>query len=269
MRILVRTSKLAIWARRFALFAVALIVISAGLHVFGQISSDVFEISLIIGTLCAAAAFLVGLAAYTRLWFTGDRGWGPATIGFILGLLCLAPAGVTAALVEIYPSTADVTTALANPPQLRLAHPNQTRIDPETVLASFPNLITRIYRIPPETLFALGETLALANGWDVLAATPPNAGQSGELNALRHSLLGFENEIAFRVIPNPIGALIDMRAASVDPVPHDLGDNGRAIESFLLALDDAVSIHIQNNMAETEAAPVEPGLVPDEETGAQ
>lgn len=269
MRILVRTSKLAIWARRLALFAAALIVISTGLHVIGQVASDVFEISLIIGTLCAAAAFLVGLAAYIRLWFTGDRGWGPATVGFALGLLCLAPAAVTAVLAELYPSTADVTTALSNPPQLRMANPGQSQVDPETVLISFPNLITRIYRIPPQTLFSLGEALAGANGWEVIASTPPTAEQAGEFNALRRSLLGFENEIAFRVVPNPIGALIDLRAASVDPVLHDLGDNGRAIESFLLALDDAVSVHIQNNMAETEAAPADSGLVPEGETGAQ
>mgnify|MGYP003111785665 CR=1 FL=1 len=173
MRILVRTSKLAIWARRLALFAAALILISAGLHFFGQITADVFEISLVIGTICAAAAFLIGIAAYVRLWFTGDRGWGPASVGFVLGLVCLVPAGMVLALSEIYPSTADVTTALVDPPQLLDARPNDPDIDSETVLASFPNLITRAYQIPPEELFSLGQSLARANGWEILAATPP------------------------------------------------------------------------------------------------
>lgn len=256
MRILVRTSKLAIWARRLALFAAALILISTGLHFFGQIAADVFEISLAIGTISAAAAFLIGIAAYIRLWFTGDRGWGPASVGFVLGLACLAPAGIALALSEIYPSTADVTTALVDPPQLLDARPNDPDIDSETVLASFPNLITRAYQIPPEELFSLGQSLARANGWEILAATPPTQTSTGQLNALRHSLLGFENEIAFRVSPNPIGALIDLRAASLNPVYHDLGDNGRAIEAFLLALDDRVSTYIQNNMAQT--VPEEP-----------
>lgn len=268
MRILVRTSKLAIWARRFALFAAALIVISTGLHVFGQIASDVFEISLIIGTICAAAALLTGIAAFFRLWFTGDRGWGPASAGVVLGLLCLAPAGIVAGLAEIYPSTADVSTALFNPPQLQRAAPGETGLDPETVLASFPNLITRIYRIPPQTLYELGERLARANGWEILAAHPPAEGQTGELNAIRRSMLGFENEIAFRVVPNPIGALIDLRAASIHQVPHDLGDNGRAIEAFLLALDDAVSAYIRDNMAEADVDPAI-GLPPEDEADAQ
>lgn len=270
MRILVRTSKLAIWARRLALFALALIAISAGLHVFGQIGSDVFQISLVIGTLCAAAAFLVGIAACVRLWITGDRGWTQSGVGVVLGLVCLVPSITAFALVETFPSTADVSTALENPPPLLQASPNQPQIDPETVLASFPNLITRIYRIPPETLFSLGQNLASAQGWDILDITPPAEGRAGSVNALRRSVLGFENEIAFRVVPNPIGALIDLRAASLRPVFHDLGDNGRAIEDFLLALDDAVSAYIQNNMAETEAEQIEPGLtVPEDEAGAQ
>lgn len=266
MRILVRTSKIAIWARRFALFGAALIVISTGLHFFEQIAADVYKISLIIGSICAIAAFLVGIAAYIRLWFTGDRGWGPASVGFVLGLACLAPAGVAAALAEMYPSTADVSTAFTNPPQLLRARPNHPAIDPETVLATFPNLITRIYRIPPQTLFALGENLARANGWRIIAATPPSESVPGTLNAIRRSHLGFENEIVFRISPNPIGALIDLRAASLVPVIHDLGENGRAIENFLLALDDVVASHIQNNMAET--GPVG-GSVPEREASTQ
>lgn len=271
MRILVRTSKVAIWARRLALFGAAIIIISTGLHYFEQIAADVYKISLVIGSVCAALAFLTGIAAYIRLWFTGDRGWGPASVGFLLGLACLTPAGVMATLAEMYPSTADVTTAFANPPQLLRAQPNHPEIDPETILATFPNLITRSYQIPPAILFSLGEELARARGWRIIAATPPSQGSPGTLNAIRRSHLGFENEIAFRVSPNPIGALIDLRAASLVPVPHDLGDNGRAIENFLLALDDAVSAYIRDNMAETEAEPVDPGIssIPQEEAAPQ
>lgn len=272
MRILVRTSRLAIWARRLALFSAALILISTGLHFFGQIAADVFQISLLIGTVFAAAAFLIAIAAYVVLWFTGDRGWGPSSVGFFLGLVCLAPAGVAFAMSEIYPSTADVTTALTDPPQLLEAQPNHPDIDSETVLASFPNLITRAYQIPPEVLFGIGQSLVRANDWEILASTEPSQTSTGQLNALRRSLLGFGNEIAFRVSPNPIGALIDLRAASLAPVYHDLGDNGRAIEAFLLALDDRVSTYIQDNMAETaiEEPPV-PGadLAPGQETNAQ
>src|SRR5690554_6924625 len=149
MRILVRTSKLAIWARRLATFALATLVVAIVLHMLGQLSTDVFEIVLAIATGVAALAVLLAFIAYVRLWFTGDRGWRPASFGFFVGLLCLVPATAIAFLVARYPSTLDVTTALVSPPELVRAQASPSTIDPETVLESFPNLITRIYQVPP------------------------------------------------------------------------------------------------------------------------
>lgn len=248
MRIVVRTSKLALWARRLALFAAAMLVVSAGLRFIGQIAVPVFEISLIIATVTAALAFVTAIAAYIRLWFSGDKGWSPATVGFLLGLLCLAPAGGAAALVQIYPSTADVTTAFDDEPPLMRATPNHPDIDPETVLQSFPNLITRIYQIEPEILFALAQQLVRTSDWEVIAITEPSQIDGrASLNALRQTLMGWENEIVFRIAASSLGAQIDLRAATLEPVYHDLGDNGRAIEAFLLALDGRVSAYLQDN----------------------
>lgn len=255
MRVVVRTSRLAIWARRLALFAVALLLVAAGLRFFGQISWTVFEISIAIGTLAAALGVLCGFCAYVWLWFTGDRGWGYASAGFVLGMIGLAPAGAAAVIAELYPSTIDVTTALADPPPLQVARPDEeTRLDTETILASYPNLITRIYQVPPDILFALGEDLARASGWIVIDTDAPAAADaSGRLNAIRPAPFGWESEIAFRVAPGNIGgALIDLRAAALEPVRHDLGENGRAIEAFLLALDDRVSGFVQQYLSTIE-----------------
>lgn len=251
MRIFVRTSKLAIWARRLALFSAILLAVAGLLHLFGQIAFEVFVISLQIVTVFAGAGLLLGIAAAIRLWFTGDRGWGQAGAGVVLGLLGLAPLGSVLVMASIYPATLDVTTALQNPPDMQLARESRADFDPETVLASYPNLITRIYQVPPDILYALGEELAAANGWDVLSATAPSpADPAGQLNALRPALLGWRSEIAFRVTPGAIGgAVIDLRAAAIDSIGHDLGENGRAIEAFLLALDDRVSGYIESQLA--------------------
>lgn len=250
MRILVRTSKSAIWSRRIVSFALAVLIVATPLHILDLISSDVFGISLAIGFGAAAIAFLLGILAYIRLWFTGDRGWRPASFGVGFGLVCLAPLAVAAYLVATYPSTADVSTALVSPPQLIMAQAEGGEIDPELILVSYPNLITRFYQIPPQVLFTLAETLARQSGWQVISAlAPQNAESGGTLNAIRRSLLGWSNEIAFRVSPGPIGALIDLRAASLYPTPHDLGENGRAIEDFLRALDQSVTEYIQTNLA--------------------
>lgn len=249
MRILIRTSRLAIWSRRLAIFGFAVLVLAVTLHLLGQIATNVFEISLIIGTTVSALAVSLAVAAYARLWFTGDRGWKLASIGFSLGALCLMPAGYALAMAMFYPSTADVTTALVSPPSLLSVEDTETSLDPESILQSFPNLITRSYQIPPETLFGLAETLVRQRGWRVVRNSPPAfEGGQGTLNAIRTSLLGWENEIAYRIAPGPLGALIDLRAASLNPTRHDLGENGRAIESFLLALDDSVSAYVQANL---------------------
>ncbi len=250
MRILIRTSKSALWSRRLASFALAILVVAIPLHIFDLIPSDAFTISLGIGLGAAALALLLGIWACIRLWFTGDRGWGPAIFGIAFGLICLAPAGFAGYLAMTYPSTADVSTALLSPPELIMARGSDVDIDPESILVSYPNLITRFYQIPPQVLYQLAEGLARQHGWQVIGTNPPSGDQGrGTLNAIRRSLLGWSNEIAFRVSPSPIGALIDLRAASLYPTRHDLGDNGRAIEDFLRALDQTVTEYVQRNMA--------------------
>jgi hypothetical protein len=253
LRILIRTSKSAIWSRRLASFALAVLVIAVPLHIFDFIPSDAFAISLALGLGAAAMALLLGLFAYVFLWFTGDKGWRPASFGVAFGLVCLAPAAYAGYLAASYPSTVDVSTALLSPPDLIIAVGAEVEIDPESILESYPNLITRFYQIPPQVLHDLVQTLARQRGWQVISSTAPESASSGgTLNAIRRSLLGWSNEIALRISPSPIGALIDLRAASLYPTWHDLGDNGRAIEGFLRALDLSVTEYVQRNMAFVE-----------------
>src|SRR5690606_33051904 len=111
--------------------------------------------------------------------FTGDRGWRPASFGVAFGLICLAPAAYAGYLAIAYPSTADVSTALVSPPELIMAHGSEVEIDPELILVSYPNLITRFYQIPPQVLHELAETLARQQGWQVLSSTAPENEESG------------------------------------------------------------------------------------------
>lgn len=250
MRILIRTSKSAIWSRRLASFALALLLVATPLHIFDLIPSDAFAISLALGLGAAALALGLGIFAYVRLWFTGDKGWRPASFGVAFGLICLAPAAFAGYLAVSYPSTSDVSTALLSPPELIMAAGTPMEIDPESVLISYPNLITRFYQIPTSVLHELAQSLARQRGWQIISSSAPQGDESGgSLNAIRRSLLGWSNEIALRISPGPMGALIDLRAASLFPTPHDLGDNGRAIEGFLRALDGSVTEYIQRNMA--------------------
>src|SRR5690242_7801866 len=118
MRILVRTSKWAIWARRFGALALPLAALPVLLHREQWITSDNFQVIEAIALSLAAIALLCGIFAMARLWMTGDQGWGRATQAVVFGALCLAPAGYLAFEAARLPATPDVSTDFANPPQL-------------------------------------------------------------------------------------------------------------------------------------------------------
>ena len=73
MRILIRTSKWATWARTLGSLAVPLAVIPVLLHRERFITSDVFLVVALAAALLALLGVLVSLIALGRLWHTGDR----------------------------------------------------------------------------------------------------------------------------------------------------------------------------------------------------
>src|SRR6218665_2474858 len=118
MRILIRTSKWAIWARRFGSVGVPLAAIPIFLHRERFISSADFHVIELIAMGVALLALLLALGAFARLWVTGDQGWARATTGLFFALICLAPLGFVASLALRYPAVPDVSTDFADPPGL-------------------------------------------------------------------------------------------------------------------------------------------------------
>ena len=92
MRILVRTSKWAVWARRFGALALPLAAIPVLLHRGHLITSDSFLAVETVAIAVAVAAVAMALVAFARLWFTGDQGWGRASVAFVFGIICILPA---------------------------------------------------------------------------------------------------------------------------------------------------------------------------------
>lgn len=248
MRILIRTSRLASWARRFSSFALPLAVIPIFLHRAQIIDSDTFALIGTIAIAMAAAGFIIGLGAYARLWHTGDRGWSRATTGVIFGAICLLPLGYALFEMQRYPATADVTTNPGN--DLRLievaVRPLGGGLSQDEVLTAFPNVITREYQINVNDTYRLVETLIKAREWGVISRQPPQLeDEQGQINALEMTLFGWHDEIAVRVTGDFANAQVAMRSASL-AASHDLGRNGRRIEAFLLDMDAAVIDELRN-----------------------
>lgn len=267
MRILIRTSKWAIWARRFGSLALPLAVIPVIMHRERLISSADFAIIEMVAMGVAALGLLLALGAFARLWVTGDQGWGKATTGFLLSVLCLVPFAGVLFLTTQYPAVSDVTTDFARPPGLvsqvpPSPAPGATRAEIE---AAFPNARNRTYPIEATQMYAIVDELAESRGWEPRARREPQTPLAeGQVNAVATTLLGWRDEVAIRIEGDPQGAIVAMRSASLAP-GHDLGENGRRIEEFLTALDQRVTLLLRD----APVAPVEGEEEPAEGEGVE
>lgn len=263
MRILIRTSKWAIWARRLASFAIPLAVIPVILHRQQVIATEAFHAMELVAAVVAGMALVASLVALVRLWISGDRGWDRAFGGLVLSLICLAPFAYGVLEASRYPRVTDVSTD----PELKLALAAGGQAPAETggaIEAAFPNAKTRSYPLGAPQVYDLVAKLVSDWGWDVrLRQAPATVRSDGQIDAVVTTWLGWRDEVAIRVATTNGGAKVDMRSASLTPSFSDLGANGQRIEEFLVALDNAVTGVLRDSVL---GAPSEPATPPPQET---
>ena len=259
MRILIRTSKWAIWARRFGSLALPLTIVPVLLHREQMIGSTDFAVVESVAAGVAALALILALGAYVRLWITGDQGWGKATWGLFFAILCLVPFGYLGLQATRYPLVNEVATNFTDPLPLSssIRVPTGAALQ-QDIAATFPNARTRTYPIDATQIFATIEDLVDQRGWEVRTRRePPTALDSGQINAISVSIFGFRDEVAIRVSGTPSGSIVDMRSVPLSGF-HDFGENGKRVEEFLLALDEKITLLLrdapQAPAADAEAA---------------
>lgn len=273
MRILIRTSKWAVWARRLGSLAVPLTLVPVLMHRQHFLESSLFLVVALFACAVSVLAVLVSLIALVRLWYTGDQGWGRALMGLLLGLVCLVPFAWYGALALRYPVITDIATAPRSELPL-LFEPDTALMPPARVPTAeqqqhyFPNATTRTYPLDAVQLFAIVERLIDVEGWDMRQRREPGAaGEPGRINARVTTLAGWREEVVFRISPSAGGSAVDMRSASIGAL-HDLGSNGQRIEAFLVALDGEVTAFLRDNPNINQPAPAEAEEpVPEVQTG--
>ena len=267
MRILIRTSKWAIWASRLGSVAVPLLLISILLHRLRLIVGDVFLAAAGTAGLVALLAVLVAVIALVRLWFSGDQGWGKALQGLVLGVLCMAPFGYYAALALHYPAVTDIATTDRGLLPLvfeagTVAMPPPKLLSASAIATIFPNVASRNYPLGAAQTFEVIKRQVQELGWDIrLDRAPTPEGGAGQLNAQIMTLPGWREEAVLRVIGDATTARVDMRSASLN-APHDFGNNGERIEAFLSELDDAITTLLRDNPNANQPVEVEPEAEP-------
>jgi hypothetical protein len=259
MRILIRTSKWAIWSRRFGSLAVPLMVLPVFLHRERLISSTDFFVVEAVAMGVALLALVLAISAFARLWVTGDQGWGKATLGMLFSLICLVPFSIIVWQALRYPAVSDVTTDFQRPPGL-VSQVQARALQPEerqAVEQAFPNARTRTYPVEASQIYAVLLPLVEDRDWEVRARREPQTPLAeGQINAVATTLLGWRDEVAIRIQGTPQGSVISMRSAALHG-GHDMGSNGRRIEEFLAALDERITTLLRETPT-APATPVEP-----------
>jgi uncharacterized protein (DUF1499 family) len=243
-------SRLAAWSGRFALFGLAVAVLSIIV-----LRSGMLEIGPALATFGAALVFavlaiLLAFASFVVIWRQGLAGFGRSIVGLLLGLLLLAYPGYLGYRALTLPAIYDVTTDTANPPRFdvlarlrprgRSAYPGGKTA--ELQHAAYPDITPLQLSLPPRAAFDVVLGLITKRKWLVVDSRPPAAGRrDGEIEAVARTLImGFRDDIAVRVSPLGDGSRVDVRSASRFGV-HDFGANAARLRSLLEDIDDAAS----------------------------
>jgi uncharacterized protein (DUF1499 family) len=246
------TSRLAVWARGLALFALAVafmavvvvrldfIEIVPGLATFGGAL-----IIALIGMLLAVGAFVV-------IWREGLKGFGYALLALLIGVALVTYPAYLGAKAYRLPPLADISTDLADPPRfdaiarLRpreanpVAYPGPSAA--ELQRATYPSIAPLQTSSTPLELYEAAIAVVTKRKWRVVDARAPQAGRrEGRIEAVaRTALMGFRDDVAIRIRPISGGARLDIRSASRYG-QRDFGANAKRILGLIEDIEEAVA----------------------------
>lgn len=251
VRLRERRSRLAVWALRFSLVAIPVLVIAAFGHRTGLMDATPTYASMAVGFGLAALGVIAAIAAFEGIWRDGRKGIGPALGGLLLGLAILVVPVVGAWKLVTHPRLTDISTDLDDPPDFVLALINRPEdaaplrpIDEEAAdlqREGYPDIVPRHYPVGTARVFEDALAIAEASGWTMLGSQRPEEPENiGRIEAVDTTLLfGFRQDIVIRIVPDGEGALVDMRSAARNGA-HDLGANAKRIRGFFAALDTSL-----------------------------
>ena len=269
-------SQAAVWARRLAVFALALAAIG-----FLVIRSNAVEVAAGLSVIAAAIliaciGLLMAGAAAVIIWRTGRRGVGYIVATFFLCLAFLAYPGYLAVRAVQLPLINDISTDVNDPPQFSkrpetvkarsdIVHPDTLAgaLLQESAYADIQPIVIDLdasdgYELVVQAVRALNwriiERVKASEAKQAVYATrrdrgrrgrvqsrlvsPAKQAQIGRIEAVDRTLLmGFPDDITIRIRPLQAQTRIDLRSASRYG-RHDFGANAARIRKFARALQE-------------------------------
>ncbi len=247
------TSRLAVWARRVALFSLA-----ATLIAIVVVRSGALEIVPALSTLGGAlalslVAILLALAAGIVIWREGLGGIREAVTALLVGLALIAYPLYVGIKAYRLPAIYDVTTDPIDPPRFEaIARLRPRDANPviygglytaEQQRVAYSDIEPDLTTASPQEAYDAVLKVIGKRKWHVVDARPPQATapRDGLVEAVaRTPILGFRDDVVVRVRATQEGARIDVRSASRYG-RHDLGTNAERVRALIDDVDTVLS----------------------------
>jgi len=239
-----RRSALAVWSRRLAVFALAVVVAGVLITRMGLVPG-IPGVSVVgAGLTLSALAVALALVAYVDIWRSGAIGVRRANVGLLVGLAVLAYPAWQLARAYRLPAINDISTDLREPPafarsraalEARGGHvPSDSTPDVrEQQRRAYPDVAPVVLELGPEETYQLVLQAAQQMRWRIVDRTPPSVRSgAGRIDAVDRTLLmRFSDDIAIRIRPLANQTRVDIRSVSRIG-RHDMGANAARIRAF-------------------------------------
>jgi uncharacterized protein (DUF1499 family) len=245
------TSKLAIWARRMALFSLAAVVLSVIVVRSGLVEIGPAIVTFVVALAPAVVSLLLGFAALAVIWMEGLRGLGRSFAAMAIAIALLAYPSYLAYRAYKLPWIYDITTDPIDPPRYDvLARLRPRDANPvayaglyaaEQQRLAYPDIEPLEADATPEAAYTAVLAVMNKRKWTILDRRPPLPGRrEGHIEAIARTLImGFADDIVVRVRGGADGSRIDVRSSSRYG-SFDFGSNAARVKSLIDDIDDAI-----------------------------
>src|SRR5216683_417 len=242
-------SRLAIWARRIAVFSLAVAALAIIIE-----RADLLEIVPVLVTFGAALvlavlAILFAFASFVALWIKGGPGFAQAITAVLIGTALLGYPGYLAYKGYQLPAIKDITTDPIDPPRFevvaRLRPPNSSLYPglaaAELQKEAWPDIEPLLVTVSPKAAFDGAMAVITKSKWRIVDSRAPLPNREGHIEAIaRTPIMGFRDDVVVRIRTAREGAKIDIRSASRYGTT-DFGANATRVLALLDDIDDAAT----------------------------
>lgn len=244
------TSRLAVWARRMALFSLiatilAIIIVRSGLLEFRPALAT-FGAALsfsVIGLLLAFAAFVV-------IWRDGLMGIGYSLIAIGIATALLGYPTYLAIASYRLPWIYDITTDPIDPPRFEaLARIRPRDANPiiyaglsaaEQQRNAYPEIETLEQEVTAQAAYDAALAVVTKRKWNIVSRRPPERTREGRIEAVaRTPIMGLREDVVIRVRSDGPGSRVDIRSSSRYG-SFDFGTNAARVRSLIDDIDEAI-----------------------------